>query len=170
MRTMDVLFVLLVLGGVWTVITPTLLQAAIALALTSSVLAVVMFELGARLAAVFELSVCAGLITVVFVSAISLTRRGSAAAERALAKTRMKRFIWLPVLVVAVAAIWQWAAPALLIVAPPPTGEALGVQTALWVGRRYDILGQVLLILTGVFGVVILFKGSYGDEEGSDNE
>ena len=62
---------LILLGGMllcclWAVMARGLLRAAIALATTSVVLAIIMFRLDSPLAAVFELSVCAGLITVVF--------------------------------------------------------------------------------------------------------
>jgi len=48
-----------------------ILRAAIALAVLSVVLAAIFFRLGAPYAGAFELSVCAGLITVLFIAAIS---------------------------------------------------------------------------------------------------
>ena len=48
-----------------------ILRAAIALAVLSVVLAAIFFKLGAPYAGAFELSVCAGLVTVLFVAAIS---------------------------------------------------------------------------------------------------
>ncbi len=48
-----------------------ILRAAIALAVLSVVLAAIFFKLGAPYAGAFELSVCAGLITVLFIAAIS---------------------------------------------------------------------------------------------------
>ncbi len=57
-----------------TVMIRDLLKAAVSLAALSAVLTVILFMLKAPLAAVFELSVCAGLITVVFVSTISMTK------------------------------------------------------------------------------------------------
>ena len=48
-----------------------ILRAAIALAALSVVLAAIFFKLGAPYAGAFELSVCAGLITVLFIAAIS---------------------------------------------------------------------------------------------------
>ena len=50
------------------------ITAAICLALTSVSLAVILFILHAPWAALFELSVCAGLVTVIFASTISMTR------------------------------------------------------------------------------------------------
>ena len=48
-----------------------ILRAAISLAVLSVVLAAIFFKLGAPYAGAFELSVCAGLVTVLFVAAIS---------------------------------------------------------------------------------------------------
>lgn len=50
-----------------------LIKSAIALGIASGLLAAIFFILGAPYAAVFELSVCAGLITVLLLSAVSMT-------------------------------------------------------------------------------------------------
>ena len=52
-----------------------ILSSAILLAALSVIIAIMFFKLNSAYAGVFELSVCAGLITALFVSAISLTRR-----------------------------------------------------------------------------------------------
>jgi len=52
-----------------------MLFAAISLAALSAVLAIIFYRLNSPYAAVIELSVCAGLITALFVTTISLTRR-----------------------------------------------------------------------------------------------
>lgn len=48
-----------------------LVRAAISLAILSVVLAGIFFKLGAPYAGAFELSVCAGLVTVLFIAAVS---------------------------------------------------------------------------------------------------
>lgn len=53
-----------------------LLQSAILLGVSSAVLSIVFFIANAPIAAAFELIVCAGLITVLFISTISLARGG----------------------------------------------------------------------------------------------
>lgn len=151
------LLVLLLLAGIWTVMTLSLLKSAIGLAVASAILALLLFRMDASLAGVFELSVCAGLITVVFISAISLTKPLTGAEARARDHSRVKRFIFLPVLIVAVC----WT---LYILRPhldlplPPAGLETDVRQVLWNVRRLDLVGQILIILAGVFGVVILFK------------
>lgn len=150
---------LLVAGGLFTVVVPSLLNAAIGLAFTSVILSIYIYQLNAPLAAVFELSVCAGLITVVFVSAISLTRRSSAAEEAEEGHRHFVRF--LPVLVITVLAAVLLLLADIQAVLPPAfqSFASLGAREALWEVRRFDVTGQLLIILAGVFGVVLLFKG-----------
>ncbi len=53
-----------------------LLQSAIMLGVSSAILSIAFFIANAPIAAAFELVVCAGLITVLFISTISLTKGG----------------------------------------------------------------------------------------------
>ena len=159
---MLILFLLLLGCALFTVLTPTLIMSALGLAATSVALSLIIFELKQPLAAVFELSVCAGLITAVFVSAISLTRRYSPAEERCVAAGRLSRFIWLPLLFLAAGGVYVYLGSEIGIPVARPLGdhmESMGVREVLWQARRLDLLGQLFLVLTGVFGVVVLFKG-----------
>jgi NADH-quinone oxidoreductase subunit J len=147
---------LLVVAALWTVLTPTLLRSAIGLAVTSAVLTLIMFQMKSPLAGVFELSVCAGLITVVFISTISLTRppRSEFAAERKNARDQ----VFLPLIGVAAAvAALVWASGYVLDV-KLPRATYQPVREVLWNARQLDLLGQIIIIFVGVFGVVILFK------------
>jgi NADH-quinone oxidoreductase subunit J len=148
----------LLAAGVWTVMTADLLRSAIGLAVTSAVLTLALFLLGAPLAAVFELSVCAGLITVVFVSTISLTKPWGVEAALSHKQVRLRRFAFLPLLLFAAMLLLRSHAPHLDLVAPPPAHPVQDVREALWIDRRLDLVGQILIILAGVFGVVVLFK------------
>ena len=69
------LFVAAIAAAVLAVRFNNLLFAAISLAALSAVLAIMFYQFNSPYAAVFELSVCAGLITALFVSAIALTRK-----------------------------------------------------------------------------------------------
>jgi NADH-quinone oxidoreductase subunit J len=60
-------------GAIVAVLTKTMIRAAVALGLGSVCLATLFFVLGAPHAGSFELSVGAGLISVLFILAISLT-------------------------------------------------------------------------------------------------
>jgi NADH-quinone oxidoreductase subunit J len=70
-----VLIVTAIVSAVLAVRFNNLLFAAISLATLSAILAIVFYQFNSPYAAIFELSVCAGLITALFVSAISLTRK-----------------------------------------------------------------------------------------------
>lgn len=151
----ELLVGLLVVVALWTVQT-TIMRAAIGLALTSVVLTLILFHMGATLAAVFELSVCAGLITVLFVSTIGMTRPLDEEGVKREKKTLSKRFH--PAFVVcAVVGVLLWTSGYVLEIAPPQ-GADLGVRDVLWGARQLDLLGQILVMFVGVFGVVILFK------------
>ena len=52
-----------------------LIKASIALGIGSALLSVVFYSLGAPIAAVFELSVCAGLVTILLLSAIGMLEK-----------------------------------------------------------------------------------------------
>ena len=70
-----VLLVAVIVLAIMAVSFKNLLSAAISLAALSAALAIIFYRLNSPYAAVIELSVCAGLITALFVAAISLTRR-----------------------------------------------------------------------------------------------
>ncbi|HLE01853.1 MAG TPA: hypothetical protein VJB59_16455 [Bdellovibrionota bacterium] len=151
------LLILLPLLGLWTILASSLLNAAIGLAATSAALTLVLFSIESPLAGVFELSVCAGLITVVFVSAISLTSRYTDQEMAERDSSRRRRFFLLPVLMAAVgAAFWFLGSePVLPQLAASTAGE---VREVIWAIRRLDLVGQILIVLSGVFGIVVLFK------------
>ena len=152
----ELLVGLLLVVALWTVQT-TILRAAIGLALTSAIVALLLFQMGAGLAAVFELSVCAGLITVVFASTISMTRPldPAAAARR---RTVRKRRFHPAFVVVGLVGVALWASGYALEVAAPAAPPGPGVREVLWSLRRIDLLGQIIVLLVGVFAVLVLFK------------
>lgn len=68
------LLFLLIIFSILAVEFRSLLGATISLGVASAILSIIFYVLNSPYVAVFELSVCAGLITVLFVTAISLTR------------------------------------------------------------------------------------------------
>ena len=74
--TSIVLFIVVIACAIMAVSFKNLLFAAMSLGALSAVLAIIFYRLSSPYAAVIELSVCAGLITALFVTVISLTRRG----------------------------------------------------------------------------------------------
>jgi NADH-quinone oxidoreductase subunit J len=148
-----VLLVALAVAGIYTVLVPRLLYSAIGLAIASVILTILMFQLDAPLAGVFELSVCAGLITAIFVSAISLTRPGTCDETE---PGKALRAILLPVIMAAVGGVFLLAR--LYMLPTPPAAGSADVREVLWNARQFDLLGLVVVILAGVFGVVNLFR------------
>ena len=152
-----ILGVALVLAAAWTVMTARLLRSVIGLALTSVILTIIMFKLNSPLAAVFELSVCAGLISAIFISCISLTQRltDEQAAEKQ--KVRFSKFWLLPVILVLTGvALYQLPIPMDFNVQAAPIES--DVRNIIWNLRHLDLLGQIVILLAGAFGVVALFK------------
>ncbi len=144
-------------AALWTVMTRSLLKSTIGLALTSAIITIIMFRLDSPLAAVFELSVCTGLITAVFVSTISLVKPLTHKDIVKLSKDRAKRFWYLPVIMIAVgAALILLKAPADFKM--PVKLAQSDVRGVLWNSRQLDIFGQIVVLLAGVFGIVLLFK------------
>ncbi len=158
---------LLILAALWTM-QASILRAVLGLALVSVLTTLLIFVMGAPLAGAFELSVCAGLITVVFASTVSMIRPAEPAAQ---GRRRLRQLgrVALAGAVLAVA-----AGVALLMhlhgaarLAPPPAVASPGTQEVLWSVRRLDLVGLLAIVLVGVFGVVVLFKEQPDKEDRS---
>ena len=122
--------------------------AALWLAGASALTALMMFRLGAPEVAVIELSVGAGLVTVLFVFAINIAGEEPPVALRSLVPAPVA---W----VVALCAIGLGAAmalPNLRAERRPVQGETFA--TVLWQHRSLDVLLQVVLIIGGVLAVL----------------
>jgi NADH-quinone oxidoreductase subunit J len=165
MHALDVfLLTAMTAAAVWTVMRGSLLRAVIALALTSIALTAIMFRLGAPIAAVFELSVCAGLITVVFMSTVSLTKPLTHKETLEYTKSRIKRFWLLPLLIALAASALLYVTIPINFTLPAAPEATTSFRNVLWENRQFDLLGQILIIFAGVFGVVVLFKHRAKDE------
>ena len=135
-----------------------LLKAAVALAAASVFLSVVLFQHGAWVAAVFELSVCAGLITVLFVSTVSLTKDSDQNEESKITGYLLPAFLLFFIGVDFFALKWidKFIQPAgAMLEADKITA---GFSKVFWGERTTDVLGQAALILAGVFAILALFK------------
>lgn len=155
-----ILLISLILSMLCTVMIKNLVKSAISLSVLSAVLSIIMFIMGLPLAAVFELSVCAGLITVLFISTVSLTRQKDNEEILALRRARKKKFIALPIILVAVTIILfvLWPTINSNLIINSLKSENSTVQEVLWYGRQIDIFGQIIILLAGAFGIVLLFK------------
>lgn len=154
----SMLLLSLVICAVSTIMVNNILKAAISLAVCSAILTVIMFLMGATLAAVLELSVCAGLITAVFVSTISMTKPETSEEFSLKRRTRFKRYIYLPFILVAVAIGVFTLLPNMPLNLSAAASDA-AAKALLWDSHQIDIFGQILVVLAGVFGIVVLFRG-----------
>lgn len=156
MNSYLLLLVILLLFSLLAAVLRNMLLAAISLGVASVALTLILFAMSAPWAAVFELSVCAGLITVLFVSAVSMIRK----EELFLREGRM-RFVLLPLFLV-LFGVWLWSHGdrfAAVLLSFPSFHEQMGVGMLLWGVRSFDILGQVCIILAGVLVIKAFFGG-----------
>ncbi|OGR68962.1 MAG: hypothetical protein A2081_02915 [Elusimicrobia bacterium GWC2_61_19] len=155
MTTHNLLFVLAAVFALWAVMAKKLLTSAIMLALVSVAVSLIFFDFSAPWAGVFELSVCAGLITVLFIGAVSLIR---ADEDK---RPENRAFAYALPLAAAVFAIaaWFYLPPFFEELAAGRQMAAGGgtIGTALWGLRRPDLLGQVLMLAAGVFVIKSVF-------------
>lgn len=151
--------------SLWAVMRGSLIRAAIALAATSAVLSIIMFKLVSPLAAVFELSVCAGLITVIFMSTISLAQPLTYSEMIERSKARIKRFWFLPLILVIFAFLLTLLAANLNPPLIAPETEK-NISKVLWDIRQLDVFGQILILFTGIFGVIVFF-GNFDKQGGT---
>jgi NADH-quinone oxidoreductase subunit J len=149
-----VLLGLLVLLSIGCCIFKDLLYVAVSLAAISAVLAMVLFKFGANIAGVFELSVCAGLITVLFIATVSMTKNSDQKAESRLPTYFIPFFVLI--FIGMDFYIMQWLAGSVTAMGAPHSSGTF--QQVFWDMRSSDILGQVALILAGVFGILSLFR------------
>jgi NADH:ubiquinone oxidoreductase subunit 6 (subunit J) len=144
----------LVIFSVLAIALKDLLKSAISLAASSLLLGIVFFRMNAPYAGVFEISVVAGLITVLFILTIALTKSGEEVRESKLVN-------WaFPAVFVAFLVIDALVMKGLLGKVPALASgpEAGTFGEVLWKGRTLDLVGQIAVILAGVFAVLALFR------------
>ncbi len=144
----------LVIFSVLAIALKDLLRSAVSLAVASLLLGIIFFRMKAPYAGVFEISVVAGLITVLFVLTIALTKTDDEVRESKLVN-------WVfPLVFVAFVVIDALVMKSLLgkVPALPAGPEAGTFGDVLWRGRTMDLVGQIAVILAGVFAVLALFR------------
>ena len=146
----------LVLFSVLAILLKDLLKSAISLAVASLFLGIVFFRMKAAYAGVFEISVVAGLITVLFILTIALTKAGEDVRESRVSNLAFPLFFVVFVLIDAL------VMKGLLqkIPALPGGPEAGSFGEVLWKERTLDLICQIAVILAGVFAVLALFRKS----------
>jgi NADH-quinone oxidoreductase subunit J len=152
-----ILLIILIVTALMVVFSSKLLIGAISLALTSIMITILMFKLNSPIAAVFELSICAGLITVIFITTISFVKPSTEEELIESRKRRLKKYIYLPILV-AIAGYLVSVVIKPISLKLPEIIQETNVRNVLWDLRQVDLLGQAIVLLIGVFGIVVLFK------------
>lgn len=127
--------------------TKRLLISALWLAGTSALVALLIYLLGAPEVAVIELSVGAGLVTILFVFAINI-----AGEENFPTTTRIPRWLSWALIILSVGLLAWFILPRVLPAIPTSLEPAF--SSTLWNQRGLDMLLQVALIFTGILGVV----------------
>ncbi len=127
------------------------LISALWLAGTSALVALLLYNLGAPEIAVIELSVGAGLVTVLFVFAINI------AGEESFGKqSLLPRPLAIGLIILAGGLmLWMILEPQL---GRPISGSQSGFAFVLWNSRSLDVVLQVVLIFSGVLGVLGLLS------------
>jgi uncharacterized MnhB-related membrane protein len=133
--------------AVMALIARRLLISAVWLALTSALVALLLYMLGGPHIAVIELSVGAGLVTVLFVFAINISGEEVIDAESVLPKP----YAWGSIGIAAGLALFL-ILKTLGIVSF--AGEITKTSIINWDSRYLDIILQVVLIFAGVLGVI----------------
>jgi NADH-quinone oxidoreductase subunit J len=143
------LLVVMLIVTVLAVMTSGLLRAALGLAVVSALLSVIMYRLNSPIAAVYELSVCAGLIPVIFITVISLTKP----LKRDEAK---KQYVEKFNILVASALLAIFVPRLELKQFMPEYGP--DVKEMVWSIRQMDLIGQIAVLLVGAYAILILYK------------
>ncbi len=154
------LVVILLIFAIQAIRSKALLTSALWLAGASAVTAILLFMYGARLVAVIELSVGAGLVTVLFVFAINIAGDDAIDARPV---PPMPWIIGLSALFVLLLGWFVWPAP----VVATGAAAAPSLSAVLWQSRGLDLIVQVALIFSGVLGLLGLLAEVKPPLEGS---
>ena len=133
-----------------------LLVSALWLAGSSALVAMLMYLFGAREVAVIELSVGAGLVTVLFVFAINIAGEDTRAVRSILPRPLAWGLVLLGLGLLAFLVVPRQAIQ-------PEAAVGLSFFQAVWQDRQLDVLLQVTIMFAGILGVLGLLAA--GKEE-----
>lgn len=124
----------------------TLIRSAVWLAVVSACVSVLLYLLGAQMIAVIELSVGAGLVTVLFVFAISIAGDEGLDKEPLISRPVAGGLLLLSLGLLA----WFTFSPGM----PHPSADEAPLTQILWQDRGLDAFVQAVLIFSGVLGLL----------------
>ncbi|MDO9085497.1 MAG: hypothetical protein Q7U53_04735 [Anaerolineaceae bacterium] len=131
-----------------------LLVSAMWLAGTSALVSIMLYLLGAYQIAVIELSVGAGLVTVLFVFAINIAGDEPIPNLSFIPKSLARIFTVIAILIIG----WQ-IMPILNF--PISINQDTGFQQIVWESRKVDLYLQVVMIFAGVISMLRLLTDDY---------
>lgn len=141
-----------------------LLHSALWLAGTSALVALELYLLGAPEVAVIELSVGAGLVTVLFVFAINIAGDEAIPVQPIIPRPLARLLVLFSVVLLG----WlDWGILSTIV----PVAEPMFFKRVLWENRLLDVMLQVALIFAGVLGVLGMLAeprhAAHGAEQGA---
>lgn len=132
-------------------------KSAISLGAASTLLGLVMYLLGAGWAALFEISVCSGFVTVIFISAVTMTNHTREDQNEIYGQNKDG---WLLPMMIGTGMLLLAVFAAVHFRLPYPTG-AVAQETLsgeLWGNHRDLIAALIAALIAGTFAVVVLFR------------
>ncbi len=155
MQTLYLISILgLVVFSILAILIKDLLKAALSLMGASVFLAIIFFFMKAYYAGVFEISVVAGLITVLFVSTIGLIRSDDFKESKLPTIIFPLFFIWFIIIDILIFGAFINRFPVMGYKVP----ETGAFGEIFWHKRTFDLVGQIGIIFAGVFSVLALFR------------
>jgi uncharacterized MnhB-related membrane protein len=136
-----------------------LLSSALWLAGCSAMVALMLYLLGAPEIAVIELSVGAGLVTVLFVFAINII-----GDEKPVTEPGIPSLVAWALVILSIGILAYLNLP-LLSAVIPDLAEIPMASTTIWTDRMLDVILQIVLIFVGVMGVINLISDSKAKEK-----
>lgn len=129
-----------------------LLSSTLWLAAVSALVALMLYGMGAWQFAVIELSVGAGLVTVLLVFGIAMVGE-----EHETVTYSPRTFLLLAIIPIVL--LMAFLLP---VLDAPPDSEQVSVSTTLWEDRGLDLVTQIVLIFAGILGVLGLLSEQGG--------
>lgn len=159
------IYLVIITGVVGAIISKKLLNSAIMLAVASIGISMLLFGYSAPWAAVFELSVCAGLITVLFISAVSLVKN-----DEDITKEKQIKYSIFPLILSAIVIITSIFVPEYFEKLSMYSNASQQIQQQkigdiIWSQRGIDIIAQITLLAAGVFAIKHIFSYTKKQEE-----
>ncbi|MCX7705810.1 MAG: hypothetical protein N2115_06085 [bacterium] len=137
-----------------------MLKAVLCLLISSVFLGIIFFKLNAPYAGVFEISVVAGLIVVLFILTVSITGPQDTVSEPNV--HLLVFFVLLSIFLYAIniAIIKMFACDKI----PISSKDYFSLGEALWIGRTFDMIGQICVIFSGVFVLLLILSRRKNDK------